>query len=64
MRKINTTIWALLSVMIVLFSSCVSEEPEGDYSYYLDIQSQVPLNLHETQDNNQGTMSDNGKNDV
>ena len=64
MRKINTTIWALLSVMIVLFSSCVSEEPEGDYSYYLDIQSQVPLNLHESQDNNQGTMPDNGKEDV
>lgn len=63
MRKINTTIWAFLSVMIVLFSSCVSEEPEGVDSYYLDIQSQVPLNLHES-DNNQGTMSDDGKNDV
>ena len=53
----------LLTVMGLMVASCVSsEEPEGDYTYYMSIQSQVNLNLDDD-DENQGTMPDS-KHDV
>ena len=64
MKASKYLIGLLLTVMGLMVASCVSEEPEGVDSYYLEIQSQVPLNLHDTEDNSQGTMSDDGKNDV
>ena len=57
MRKINTTIWALLSVMIAIASSCKDGEDVNDtseYKYYLEIQSQVRLHLSKnTEDENE-----------
>lgn len=60
--KFKLSLATLLLLMLV--ASCGSEEPEGVDSYYLDIQSQVPLNLHDDDDNNQGTMSGDEKSDV
>lgn len=64
MRTMNFKLsLALVLLSLMAVASCDSEETEVEY-YYLDIQSQVPLNLHEKEDNSQGTMSDDGGNDV
>ena len=64
MKLFRILIIITMTVVPLLVASCGSDEPEGVESYYLDIQSQVALNLHDDDDNNQGTMSDDGKNDV
>ena len=61
MRNLMTTfslLW-LMTILMVALSSCKdSEDVNGsdDYYYYLDIQSEVTLNLKEA-DESQGTMS-------
>lgn len=63
MKASKYLIGLLLTVMGLMVASCVSsEEPEGDYTYYMSIQSQVNLNLDDD-DENQGTMPDS-KHDV
>ncbi len=60
MRKINTTIWALLSVMIAIASSCKDGEDVNDtseYKYYLEIQSQVRLHLSENAEDENGMVN-------
>ncbi len=61
MRNLMTTfsLLLLMATMLVVMSSCKdSEDVNGsdDYYYYLDIQSEVTLNLKEA-DESQGTMS-------
>ena len=63
MKAYRTLIWTLVAVVAVAVASCGNEEPEGVESYYITIESQVPLNIREG-DENQGTMGDDGANDV
>ena len=64
MKNYKSLIW-LISAMLLMSMSCENkeDEPGGAYSYYMTIQSQVELQLHEEEDESQGTMSD-GKNEV
>ena len=65
MKKYPYFLW-LIAIVMVLVPACKdSEEDEliGDYKYYLNIQSQVALNLNE-EDEEQGTMSSNSKVDL
>jgi len=58
MKNYKSFMW-LMATMLVVMSSCKdSEDVNGsdDYYYYLDIQSEVTLNLKEA-DESQGTMS-------
>lgn len=64
MKNYKTLSW-LIVAMLVMATSCENkeDEPGGAYSYYMTIQSQVELQLHEEEDESQGTMTD-GKNEV
>ena len=64
MRTMNFKLsLALVLLSLMAVASCGNEEPEGVESYYITIESQVPLNIREG-DENQGTMGDDGANDV
>ena len=58
MKNYKSLAWLIIIVMVALSSCKDSEDVNGsdDYYYYLDIQSEVTLNLKEA-DESQGTMS-------
>ena len=58
MNAIKNFIW-LIAILMIVITSCKDKEDvydSSDYYYYLDIQSEVRLNLKEV-DESQGTMS-------
>ena len=60
MKKIyKSFVWLIAAIVMAAMPSCGDKEDvngSGDYYYYLDIQSEVRLNLKE-EDESQGTMS-------